>query len=83
MICEKLLKEHGPDAATYCLLGVVRDAQGRREDALNLLRRVLYLQPSHRQALVHMALLSESKGDLTAATNYRRRAERSGGQGEP
>jgi chemotaxis protein methyltransferase WspC len=39
------------------------------------LEKALYLDPKHYQALVHMMLLAEQRGDQRAAENYRRRAQ--------
>jgi hypothetical protein len=36
------------------------------------------LDPRHYQALVHMMLLSEQRGDQSAVANYRRRAQQAG-----
>lgn len=40
------------------------------------LRRVIYLDPNHHQALEQLALLADKRFDLTSAKNYRRRADR-------
>jgi len=78
VLCEQHLAERGPNADAYSLLGVVRKAQGQLSEAENSFSRALYLQPSHAEALAHMASIYESRGDLVAAQNFRRRAERSG-----
>ncbi len=80
-LCEDLIRARGPTADAYCLLGVIRNAQGRREAAEVCFTRVLYLEPSRAEALVHMALICERRGDRISAANYRRRAERSGRAG--
>ena len=75
-MCEQDLNERGPNADGYSLLGVVRKAQGQVDKAETCFNRALYLQPGHAEALLHMALICESRGDLGAAQNFRRRAER-------
>jgi chemotaxis protein methyltransferase WspC len=41
-------------------------------------RKTLYLEPRHAEALTHLALLAEKKGDLRAAKQLRQRARRLG-----
>jgi chemotaxis protein methyltransferase WspC len=74
-VCESHLRQHGPSAEAYYLLGLVKDAAGE-ETALDFYRKALYLEPNHFEALWHMALLLEKNGDTAAAASYRRRAER-------
>jgi chemotaxis protein methyltransferase WspC len=75
-LCEQYMNERGPDADAYSLLGVVRKAQGQIDKAETCFSRALYLQPAHAEALLHMALICESRGEVAAAQNFRRRAER-------
>jgi chemotaxis protein methyltransferase WspC len=72
--CELHLREQGPSAQAYCLLGVLRDAAGDLEGAAKCYRKVLYLEPTHAEALVHLALLFETQGDLNTARRFRERA---------
>ena len=44
------------------------------DEAQESLEKALYLDPRHYQALVHMMLLAEHRGDRRLAGNYRRRA---------
>ncbi|HEY3935928.1 MAG TPA: CheR family methyltransferase [Bryobacteraceae bacterium] len=74
--CESYLRQHGPDAEPYYLLGVLRDAVGDRPAAAAYYRKVLYLEPDHLQALMHLALLIETQGDSAAAARLRERARR-------
>jgi len=39
---------------------------------------VLYLEPTHTEALIHLALLLEKQGDLGTAQRLRERARRIG-----
>jgi chemotaxis protein methyltransferase WspC len=64
-----------PNAAAFQLLGVIRLGQRRDGDAEGCFQRVVYLDPSHRAALLHLALLADKRADARAAANYRRRAE--------
>jgi chemotaxis protein methyltransferase WspC len=74
--CEGHLRDHGPSAEVYCLLGLLRDAIGERHAAAESYRKALYLEPSHVEALTHLALLTETQGDTATATRLRERARR-------
>ncbi len=74
--CLELLATQPPHADIYCLLGVVRQAQGEAEDAQKCFLKSLYLDPRHHEALVHLALLARQRGDESGALNYRRRADK-------
>ncbi len=45
-VCEAYLREHGPSAQAYYLLGLVRDAGGD-SSAIDCYRKALYLEPDH------------------------------------
>ncbi len=76
--CERILATSGATAETYCLLGVVRNASGDADAALDCFTKALYLNQRHYESLVHMALLLEQRGDQASAANFRRRADRLG-----
>jgi chemotaxis protein methyltransferase WspC len=78
-LCEEQLRESGPDARTFTMLGVIRQSQGDLAAAEDYFARAVYLEPAHYQALVHLALLVEQRGDAAAAANLRRRAARARG----
>jgi chemotaxis protein methyltransferase WspC len=75
-LCEAHLKEQGPSSQAYYLLGLVQDAVGDPQRAAECYRKVLYLEPTHTEALVHLALLSEKQGDTGTAQRLRARARR-------
>jgi chemotaxis protein methyltransferase WspC len=75
-LCELYLKDQGPSSQAYYLLGLVRDAGGDLRGAAECYRKVLYLEPIHREALLHLALLSEKEGDKGLAQRLRERARR-------
>jgi chemotaxis protein methyltransferase WspC len=66
----------GPSSETYYLLGLVRDAIGDRDGAAAFYRKVIYLEPEHVEALMHLALMTETEGDTAAAERLRERARR-------
>lgn len=75
-LCERLIAEVGATPEVYCLLGIVNNAAGQREGAIECFNKALYLDQAHHESLVHLALLYEQRGDAPAAANFRRRAER-------
>ena len=74
--CEAHLRQHGPSAKAFYLLGLVRDAAGNPTDASNCYRKALYLDPTHHETLVHFAFLVEQQGNSAAAQVLRNRARR-------
>ncbi|GAB4343278.1 MAG: protein-glutamate O-methyltransferase CheR [Desulfobulbaceae bacterium] len=73
-LCEKALRQEGPEARWYYLLGVIRDSQNEHEEALKYFRKAVYLDPNHAASLIQLALLAERSGNVERAENYRRRA---------
>ncbi|WP_395069497.1 CheR family methyltransferase [Paraburkholderia silvatlantica] len=63
-----------PDS--WYLLGLIADAQGRAAVALAHYRKAIYLEPSHYEALTHLAALLEVQGDAEGARRLMRRAQR-------
>lgn len=75
-LCGELLRTDPTNAAAHCLLGVIRQAQGEDTAAEQCFQRALYLEPRLHEALVHLALLAERRGQDQRAVHYRRRAGR-------
>ena len=75
-LCTAYLKQTPDSADAYYLLGLVQDLSGDDKAADSMLRKAIYLDPNHEQALVLAALLAEKRGDLEAAMSYKRRAKR-------
>ncbi len=73
---ERVMKQQGPSAEAYCLLGTIRNATGDAKAADALYRKALYLDPAHRETLAHLALLLESKGKAEQARVLRTRLRR-------
>ncbi|MBX9623140.1 MAG: hypothetical protein K2X82_04945 [Gemmataceae bacterium] len=65
-----------PSAGLFSLLGVVHAAAGRTADAAGAFRKALYLDPNQPEALAHMAVLADRRGDSGAAAGFRRRLAR-------
>jgi len=75
-ICEAHMREQGVSARAYYLLGRIRGAAGADSQAAEFYRRALYLEPAHRDTLVHLASLSEKSGDAGRARILQERAKR-------
>ncbi len=75
-LCESYIQDAGPSAQAYYLLGLVRDAAGNKIQADEYLRKALYLDPNHYEALVQLAVLAEQQSDLHSAQQLRQRAQR-------
>jgi chemotaxis protein methyltransferase WspC len=74
--CQQHLQHVGLSADAYYLMGMICQAAGDRRRAEECFHKVVYLDPRHDEALLSLALLAERRGDLAAATGFRRRAER-------
>jgi len=74
--CEAHLKAHGPSVQALYLMGLIQGATGRRTRAEDYFRKALYLEPDHEEALMHLALLLETKGDMAGGRVLRMRAQR-------
>ena len=72
--CEASLATPPPKADAYYLLGLLQKLQGFAAEAEICLRKAVYLQPDHVQALAHLALAAEERGDMKAAELFRLRA---------
>jgi chemotaxis protein methyltransferase WspC len=70
------MKQHGPHADAFYLLGLIADAQNRSADARDHYRKALYLEPAHYEALTHLAALLDVIGDAAGAQQLMRRVER-------
>jgi chemotaxis protein methyltransferase WspC len=74
--CQEQLACVGPSADLYSLMGVIHQARQEEEEAVRCYHRALYLEPEHAEALRHLMLLSQERGDGVQAERLRRRLER-------
>ncbi|KAF1044367.1 MAG: putative biofilm formation methyltransferase WspC [Herbaspirillum frisingense] len=81
-LCERVVREHGPSADAFYLMGLINDAGGDLAGAQRCYRKAVYLQPGHHEALLHLAALLQSQGDAAGAQLMRQRAERAEKAGE-
>ncbi|KAF1029607.1 MAG: putative biofilm formation methyltransferase WspC [Pseudomonas sp.] len=75
--CETFLQSHAPEAQVFYWLGLLSDVAGSTLEAQAYYRKALYLEPQHPQALMHLAVLLESQGDVAGARRLQARAARS------
>jgi chemotaxis protein methyltransferase WspC len=73
---EQHVREHGPSAEAYHLMGLVQDAGGNHSVAAECYRKALYLDPQHHDTLIHLALLMEEQGHAVQGQVLRDRAQR-------
>jgi chemotaxis protein methyltransferase WspC len=72
-----LLARGEPSMDLLYTLAVVADAAGDGERAEAFYRKTLYLDPRHADALGHLALLLDKRGDARGARQLRQRLARS------
>ena len=71
--CDDHLRTAGPAAEAFCLRGILFQARSEFDRAEDDFLRALVLDEGHEEALVHLALLSERRGDPVRAAGFRRR----------
>lgn len=74
--CLSFLQNVPDSAEAYFMLGLLSERKREIAVAEDYLRRSLYLEPEHYEALCHLALLREQEGDFAQAATLRRRAAR-------
>jgi chemotaxis protein methyltransferase WspC len=75
-LCEQHVRQQGPSAPAYYLMGVIHQSLGNRSRGETCFQKAIYLDPGHDEALLALALSAERRGDATAAAGFHRRAER-------
>jgi len=76
--CRTYLQENSTSAEAYVLLGQVYQAQGLEAQAEVCFHKAIYLDGKNFQALLHLILLKEQRGDMVKATILRQRLQRLG-----
>ena len=74
VVCEQDLRQKGATAPAYFLMGMICQVAGHERRAEECLQKAVYLDPTHDEALLALALLAERRGDHGASASYRRRA---------
>jgi len=73
---ERHIAAYGPSAQVFYLLGLAQDADNAEAEAAGNYRKALYLAPDHRQALAHLKLLLQRRGDEAGARALANRLDR-------
>jgi chemotaxis protein methyltransferase WspC len=81
-LCQRQLREGGPSAQAYFLLGTIHRAAGDDARAEACFEKVVYLDSQHDEALLALALFAQRRGDAELSARYRRRAERAAARKE-
>lgn len=74
--CENFILHHPESAPAYFILASIRKASGNHQLAQSLFQKTVYLDPSHQQAMLELALISEQHGEKVMAMRWRARALR-------
>jgi chemotaxis protein methyltransferase WspC len=74
--CETLLKRQCHQADAHYLLGLIRETTGNRRAAEQHLRKAVYLDPDHYEALTHLGVMCLQHGDTASARRFQERASR-------
>jgi chemotaxis protein methyltransferase WspC len=74
--CEAHLRRYRPSAEALHLQALISDASGRHMQAEKSYRKALYLEPGHREALLHLGLLLHRQGRTGDAIVIRERLQR-------
>lgn len=74
-LCYEYLQTHNPSARVYFLLGLIHHAKKQEGQAEEFFQKALYLDPTHYETLVYLALLAERRGDMHKAQLYHKRAQ--------
>ena len=74
--CQSYLYDNSTNAEAYVLLGQVYQAQRLELEAEKCFQKAIYLDPKNSEALLHLTLLREEKGDIATANILRQRWQR-------
>jgi chemotaxis protein methyltransferase WspC len=74
--CERFLEEEEPEREAFYLMGLIHLARNSFAEAETFFQKALYMDPQYYDALVHMELLYEQKGDRGQASLMKQRIER-------
>jgi len=75
-ICVQYLSSEPLSPRAHYLAGIIYDSKGDADDAGKYLRKTIYLDPNHHEALIHLSLMAEQSGNSEEATRLRDRAQR-------
>lgn len=83
LLCEELARGNDDLSDVYTLLGVIDLAEGNPAQAADSFRKALYLEPDQPEALAHMIVICDRRGDTVQANALRKRLVRVTRKGAP
>jgi len=75
-MCENYLKQNFTSVEAYILMGEIHQAKGLDVQAEQCFQKAIYLEPNNYDALLHLTLLAENRGDTARAALLRQRIQR-------
>ncbi|MEG4346065.1 CheR family methyltransferase [Microcoleus sp. A003_D6] len=75
-MCENYLKQNSTSVEAYILMGEIYQAKGLDVQAEQCFQKAIYLEPNNYEALLHLTLLAENRGDTARAAVLRQRIQR-------
>lgn len=75
-ICQQLISRDASQVKAFYLLGLIASGKQDIPVAESMFRKTIFLDPRHYEALSHLSLLLEKKGDHKNAELFRQRASR-------
>lgn len=76
MLCQEYIKTNPESAQAYYLLGMIHHSQSNLKFAESSLKKAIYLDPNHEQAMTLSMLLAQERGDKVSAESFKRRIQR-------
>jgi chemotaxis protein methyltransferase WspC len=80
-VCERHRDQAGPSAALFFLTGMLHQSAGDLDRAEACFHKTLYLDGTHADALLALALVASQRGDTVMAEKYRQSAVRVAARG--
>ena len=77
-LCDRYLAAHPSSAEAHLLRGELYQATGDETSAIDCFSRAVYLNPQMREALTHLLIIQEGRGELDKAEVVRARLQRLG-----
>jgi len=80
LLGQRYISRNVADPKAYYIMGVICQALDRSEGAEDYLLKAIYLNPDYYEALIHLSLLYEQRGERARAALYMERAQRFSGK---
>lgn len=76
LACHRYISLYGGNAKIFFLLGMLEVAARRDDEAAQHFKKAVYLEPTHYEALVNLALIADRRGAAEEADRFWRRARK-------